>query len=509
MNNYDIGKIYQDMEIHLIQSMRRNLSRHLKEEQEYGFSWKQWQSEKLKEIKRYQRENASIIGETENQITEQVSNQLKKQFKEGSKNAQNEFKLALKKGFKYNGKMNQSFFKINDRKVNNLIKSVNNDLDVANTATFRMINDQYREVIHRAVMFAGNGVMTEKQAIDMATKDFLSKGLNSIQYKNGTQVNIASYAKMAVRTANHRAYLQGEGEFRKKIGNPLVKISSHGTACKLCQVWEGRVLIDDVYSGGSSKDGPYELLSQAMKQGLYHPNCEHGLSTYYPELEDMKFDDNGPTEETMNQYQQDINFCNLMIQRFRRLSVGSLDKENIAYYKNKQQQWEERKPVDFVDITNEALVESKMIEYESSIIEESIENAYVIASNGEVFRIRGNEYQIKIPQWLDTKDSIITHNHPIKETHYSFSADDIKLFLSGKVKELRGIDSEYQYVIKSTSKTKYTDIESITNKFNQKYHIEASELARNNKLDIDYDEYDYIVNKLSKEYNFTYKRVKR
>lgn len=343
MNNYDIGKIYQDMEIHLIQSMKRNLSRHLKEEMEYGFSWKQWQSEKLKEIKRYQRQNASIIGKTENQVTEEVSKQLRQQFREGSKDAQNQFRLALKKGYKYNGKMNQSFFKINDRKVNNLIKSVNNDLDVATTATLRMINDEYREVIHKAVMFAGNGVMTEKQAIDMATKDFLLKGLNSIQYKNGARVNIASYSKMAVRTANQRAYLQGEGEFRKKIGNPLVIISSHGTACELCQQWEGRILIDDVYSGGSKKDGPYSLLSEAMKQGLYHPNCEHGLGTYYPELEDMKFDDNGPTEETMNQYQQDINYCNLMIQRFRRLAVGSLDKENIAYYKNKQQQWEDKK----------------------------------------------------------------------------------------------------------------------------------------------------------------------
>lgn len=509
MNNYDIGKIYQDMEIHLIQSMKRNLSRHLKEEMEYGFSWKQWQSEKLKEIKRYQRQNASIIGKTENQVTEEVSKQLRQQFREGSKDAQNQFRLALKKGYKYNGKMNQSFFKINDRKVNNLIKSVNNDLDVATTATLRMINDEYREVIHKAVMFAGNGVMTEKQAIDMATKDFLLKGLNSIQYKNGARVNIASYSKMAVRTANQRAYLQGEGEFRKKIGNPLVIISSHGTACELCQQWEGRILIDDVYSGGSAKDGPYPLLSDAMKQGLYHPNCEHGLGTYYPELEDMEFDDNGPTEETMNQYQQDINYCNLMIQRFRRLSVGSLDKENIAYYKNKQQQWEERKPVDYVDITDEALVELKMIEYESSIIDESIENAYIIASNGEVFRIKGNEYQIKIPEWLDIKDSIMTHNHPIEETHYSFSADDIKLFLSSKVKELRGIDSEYQYIIKRTSKTKYTDIEAITNKFSQEYHIEAVELAMANKLDIDYDEYDYIVKKLSKEYNFTYKRVKK
>lgn len=508
MNNYNVNKIYQDMEIHLIDSMKRNLSRHLKEEAEYGFQWTQWQVEKLKELKRYQRQNASIIGNVENKISKEVKEQLREQFIEGSKSAQKQFKKALKKGYKIDRKVNKSFFKINDRKVDNLIKSVNNDLEVANAATLRMINDEYREVIHKAVMFAGNGVMTEKQAIDMATKSFLTRGLNSIQYKNGARVNIASYSQMAVRTANQRAYLQGEGDFRKKIGNPLVIISRHGTACELCQQWEGQVLIDDVYSGGSKEDGNYPLLSEAMKQGLYHPNCEHGLGTYYPELDDIEYDDHSSTEET-NSYQQDINYCNLQIQKYNRLAAGSLDEENVAYYTNKKQQWEERKPVDFIDIKNNKLIHSRLEEYENSILNETIENAYIISSNGEVFNIKGNEYSIAIPKWLNTKNAIITHNHPINQTHFSFSADDIRMFLNGKLKELRGIDEKYQYTLLRTQKTKYKDLEMIENKFNYDYHIEAIELSMLGKLDIDYDEYDYIVNKLSKEYNFIYKRVKR
>lgn len=342
-NNYDIGDLYQEMELHLIESMKRNLSRHLKEERTEGFVWEQWQALKLKEIKRYQRENVDILGEYSNLIDDTVKEQLKKQFQEGSKTAQKIFKKALKNDYKYNRKLNKSFFGINDRKVDKLISSVNNDLKTANQAALRMINDEYRKIVYKAAVFAGNGVLTEKQAIDMATKDFLQKGINCIEYKNGSRVNIASYSKMAVRTANQRAYLQGEGEFRKKIGNPLIKISKHGTACKLCQVWEGRILIDDVYSGGNSKDGKYNLLSEAMEQGLYHPNCEHGLSTYFPELEDIEFDDKGPTEETITEYQQDINYCNLQIQKFKRLSGGSLDEENINYYKNKQKQWEKKK----------------------------------------------------------------------------------------------------------------------------------------------------------------------
>lgn len=342
-NNYNISKIYQEMELYLIESMKRNLSRHLDEEIKKRFKWPQWQAEKLKELKRFQNENAQIIGSSKNLINSSVSRQLREQFKEGSKTSQKQFRAALKNGYKFDRKLNKSFFGINDRKINSLINSVNNDLEDANYAVLRMMNDTYRQVIHKAATFVGNGVMTEKQAIDMATKDFLDKGLNCIEYSNGARVNIANYAKMAVRTANQRAFLQGEGEFRKKINNPLIKISKHGTACKLCQVWENKVLIDDVYSGGSSKDGQYPLLSMAMKQGLYHPNCFHGNGTYYPELEDITFDDDGPTSETLSNYAADINYCNQQIQRFMRLENGSLDENNIKKYRLRKQQWKNKK----------------------------------------------------------------------------------------------------------------------------------------------------------------------
>ena len=61
-NDYNIGEIYQQMELHLIESMKRNLSRHVKEENKEGFKWEQWQALKLKELKRYQRQNVDIIG---------------------------------------------------------------------------------------------------------------------------------------------------------------------------------------------------------------------------------------------------------------------------------------------------------------------------------------------------------------------------------------------------------------------------------------------------------------
>ena len=290
MNDYNIKQLYEDMEIELISSMKRNYKRHLKEEKKTGFEYSQWQAEKLKELKRYHQENKDIIGGYTKGLSDAVSKHLQKELKQGSINAINKYNKVMGKSLKSNKIMNHSFFRTNDKKVSALIKVVNNDLKTANTAVLRMANDQYRQVIHKSSFYVANGVFTEKQATDMATKeltelqktklaideankDFLNRGFNCIEYKDGRRVNIASYSQMAVRTASLRAQLMGEGDFRKSIGRVLVQSTSHGGACPICQKWENKIFIDDVYSGGTKKDGKYMLLSEAMKQGFLHKNC--------------------------------------------------------------------------------------------------------------------------------------------------------------------------------------------------------------------------------------------
>lgn len=368
MNDYNIKKLYENMEIELIASMKRNYKRHLKEEDKTGFKYSQWQAEKLKELKRYQRENKNIISGYTKGLPKEISKHLNNELKEGSINAIKQYNKVMGKNLKPNKIINHSFFRTNDRKVNALIKVVNNDLKTANTAVLRMANDQYRQVIHKSAFFVTNGVFTEKQAANMATKeltelqktkfaideankDFLSRGFNCIEYKDGRRVNIASYSQMAVRTASLRAQLMGEGDFRKSIGRVLVKSTSHGGACPICQKWENKIFIDDVYSGGTKKDGKYMLLSDAMKQGFLHPNCRHGLTTYYPELDDL----NNYTDE---EYEDDVNWINNRIneltngelnyvdrniKRFDRLEKGSISSVNIQRFAQKKHNWVKEK----------------------------------------------------------------------------------------------------------------------------------------------------------------------
>ncbi len=100
--------------------------------------------------------------------------------------------------------------------------------------------------------------------------------------------------------------LKRDGKFRRKYKRHLVEITSHGGSCPICKIWENKILIDDIYSGGSTKDGNYPLLSQAIEKGLFHKDCRHGLTTYYPELDDIE---NYSDEE----YEDDVRYINRKI----------------------------------------------------------------------------------------------------------------------------------------------------------------------------------------------------
>ena len=96
------------------------------------------------------------------------------------------------------------------------------------------------------------------------------------------------YKRQAIRTASKRAYLQGEGEKRQEWGIATVIVNKRGNPCPKCLPFCGKVLIDDVWSGGS-RDGVdpetgkrYPLMSKAIEYGLYHPRCKDSHTTYFP-----------------------------------------------------------------------------------------------------------------------------------------------------------------------------------------------------------------------------------
>lgn len=325
---YDIKQIFQEIEDRLISSMKRNLYTHKQDEKLEGFDWGQWQAHKLKSMQKFREENKKIFGEYSDVINRYSYKSIKSQFKEGASKVNKE---AIKSGFisKEDSQLGGSFFKMNKRKVNSLINVVKDDMKDVRTATLRFMNDTYRSTIYKAQIFAGTGAGTLQQAIDMATHDFLKKGINCIEYKDGRRINIADYCDMAVKTAQTRATLMGEGALRKSLGVSTVYVTKHGTSCEKCSKWQGRVYIDDVWSGGTEKDGKYPLLSTAIAGGLYHPRCKHGISTYF---EDINKEPEEIKENEHNLNDEYIQELNRRKREYERLALGSFD---ALEYKNK------------------------------------------------------------------------------------------------------------------------------------------------------------------------------
>ena len=357
-NEYDIKKVMEEIELQLIASMKRTLWSHKEDEKAKGFDWPQWQTLKIKQFEDYKKANNKIFNNNTKGLNRYLYKHIKKQFKEGAGKTN---KQAIQLGIirKDDSQLGGSFFGLNHRKLDALIKSTKSDMNDVKYATLRMANDQYRQIVYKAQVYANTGAGTVKQAIDMASKDFLARGFNCIEYKDGSRHNIADYCDMAIRTANKRANLMGEGEMRKKLGNPLVYISKRGGACDQCTPWEGRVYIDDVWSGGRVEDGQYPLLSTAIEGGLFHPRCQHGASTYY---EGINEEPEEVTQAKHNHNKEDkyAQYLQQKQKQYERLAIGSLLPENVLNYQNKakelQNQIESSKIEDNSKYTAETLI---------------------------------------------------------------------------------------------------------------------------------------------------------
>lgn len=356
VNEYDITAAFKAIEDELIASMIRNMKRHRTEETKEGIEWSMWQAEQLKALEKYKRDNQKKYKKQFKDINGQITALLQQARAEG--NMQQEIRIlqAIKKGWKVHGRnkspahqaMAAEFFKLNERKLEALIEATTHDMQQAETAVLRMANDQYRKTIFNAQVYANTGAGTYEKAVDMATKDFLAAGLNCIVYANGARHTLADYADMAIRTASKRAYLQGEGEKRQEWGICTVIVNKRGNPCPKCLPFCGKVLIDDVWSGGP-KDGispdtgkRFPLISKAIEYGLYHPRCKDSHTTYF---EGISTADDSWTQEELDkigqnyQLDQKQQYAARQAEKFDRMAKYSLDEENQKKYGFMAKQW--------------------------------------------------------------------------------------------------------------------------------------------------------------------------
>lgn len=393
MSDYNIREAFEKIEDELINSMMRNFSRHRAEETKEGYNWTQWQAEQLKSLEEYRKHNAKKFGKRFKAINSKVEEMIRTAKADGNASQEAEILEAVKDGFKAPKKPSAhstaEFFKVNDRKLDALIKSTTDDLKRAETAVLRMSNDKYRKAIFNAQVAMNTGAVTYEKAVDIACKDMLNAGLNCVEYKNGARHTLSDYADMAVKTANKRAYLRGEGEKRAEWGVSLVVVNSRQGGCPDCAKYIGKVFIDDVYSNGKKSDGNYPLLSTAIKNGLFHPRCKDSTSTYYPELDDLDAplsEDEIKELDRQRGIEEKQQYAQRQAERFDRRAEYSLDEDNKRIAQTRADEWHDRADM-LEEKAKQFSLKTDEQKYYRPVFEEDISKTFERKIEGETITI--------------------------------------------------------------------------------------------------------------------------
>lgn len=393
MSDYNIREAFEKIEDELINSMMRNFSRHRAEETKEGYNWTQWQAEQLKSLEEYRKHNAKKFGKRFKTINGKVEEMIRTAKADGNASQEAEILEAVKEGFKAPKKPSEhstaEFFKVNGRKLDALIKSTTDDLKRAETAVLRMSNDKYRKAIFNAQVAMNTGAVTYEKAVDIACKDMLNAGLNCVEYKNGARHTLSDYADMAVKTANKRAYLRGEGEKRAEWGVSLVVVNSRQGGCPDCAKYIGKVFIDDVYSNGKKSDGNYPLLSTAIKNGLFHPRCKDSTSTYYPELDDLDAplsEDEIKELDRQRGIEEKQQYAQRQAERFDRRAEYSLDEDNKRIAQTRADEWHDRANT-LEEKTKQFSLNTNEQKYYRPVFEEDISKTFERKIEGETITI--------------------------------------------------------------------------------------------------------------------------
>lgn len=258
----DILSVYADAEDKLLTAVAKRVAKGITEEG--------WNEKKLKNTQALQKEIEKILGSTSKLSKAKISKGIIDAYKQGFAG------VGGPKGT-HGTILDELDIPMN---LKMQVLATNNLLDNATFQVLRKANDAYQEVMAHSTTGLLAGVDTRIQASQKMLNEFASKGITSFVDKAGRNWDLSSYAEMCARTVGSHAALQGHIDRQVEVGEDLVKVSTIGTTCPVCQRWQGVVLS---ISGNHPK---YHSIDEAKAAGLFHPNCKHTLGMYIPELDD-------------------------------------------------------------------------------------------------------------------------------------------------------------------------------------------------------------------------------
>lgn len=224
--------------------------------------------------------------------------------------------------------------------IQRLVRSAVGRLGGTHLPILRSVMDAYREAI--AAGGAGDvltGVSTRRQATQRAWSRLLDQGITSFTDALGRRQNMASYAEMSMRTSVAQAAVEGHLDKLAANDLDLVIVSNSSQECELCRPWEGKILSRSGQTGTVLAENPATgemmqveiagTIDEAVRAGLFHPNCRHSLSAYFPGLTEPPTNTADPAGDANRQR---LRALERRVRRLETQRLGALDDAAAEHY---------------------------------------------------------------------------------------------------------------------------------------------------------------------------------
>jgi SPP1 gp7 family putative phage head morphogenesis protein len=319
----------------------------------------------------------------------------------------------IQAGEKIKGKVTDTLTDVYENTYTSFVEDLNFKKGVISSSTIKMALEQEWSGANYSSRIWSN-IDNLAKAIKNEVVVGLNKGIN---YRTMSQ-NIAkkfdtSYknAERLVRTET--AHIQNQATLMGYKDSGVVK-------------YEFLAVLDSRTSHTcASLNGEVFKTENAMEGENYppmHPNCRSTTVPY--EYSDV-FSDEPEKEDFENNENEGIinNNGTVFVEGGRYRNIGNI---NATEYKDE--------PLELLR------------RYEQKIVKKSKENALVIAKNGDIYILKGDENSIPSHKMtkINFEDALYTHNHPKTSNHeWGFSNDDFSSFTNLKLKYLAAIDEKY------------------------------------------------------------------
>ncbi len=371
----DVFEAYTQAEQRMLERLAKRVKR--------GVTDTGWTEEKFNDVQKLRREVEATLGDVNQLAKAKLSDGIIKAYKAGVASASKDMK-----------KVESILNDFVPEHIQRMILETNNLIDNTSFQILRNTQDAYRSIISETSTQALLGVETRLETAQNALNMFAAKGITGFVDRAGRRWDLASYVEMATRTATARAALQGHIDRQTEIGNDLVMVSSIGTTCPICAQWQGKVL------SISGKTPGYSSLDNAKAAGLFHPNCKHTITAYFPEIDDYEppVTKNNPEKYEATQEQR---YNERQIRKWKRVEAAAMTPEAKAKAANMVKKWQgiQREHVAEWDLRRQYGRESiRKVNGMSQVAREEVFTTTIGGNPKEIFKILGDGTEYK--KWL-------------------------------------------------------------------------------------------------------------